>query len=324
MTSRDDAAARASWLARLGALGDLTRLRLLRLLERRELGVGELAKATRLPQSTVSRHLKVLFEASLVQKRNEGTATMYALRGDGGDADARAVWALTRERLGRSPEFDEDDARLGEVLAERRTDSRTFFGRIGREWDALRGELFGDRFTGAAMLGLLDPSLVVADLGCGTGEATELIAPFVARVVGIDREPSMLAAARSRMQAAPGGGAAVEFREGDLMAIPAAKGEFDAALLMLVLHHLPDARGALREIRRIIKPGGTLLVVDMVAHAREEYRMTMGHQHLGFSEADLSGLSAAAGFDGIRYRRLRAATDRKGPGLFAAALRANR
>ena len=320
MTSRDDAAARDAWLARLGALGDLTRLRLLRLLERQELGVGELAKATRLPQSTVSRHLKVLFEASLVQKRSEGTATMYALPNDGVDGDARAVWALTRERLGTSPEFDEDDARLGEVLSERRTDSRTFFGRLGREWDALRGELFGDRFTGASMLGLLDPSWIVADFGCGTGEATELLAPFVAKVVGFDREPSMLVAATGRMAGATN----VEFREGDLVGLPAAAGEFDAGVLMLVLHHLPDAGKALREMRRTLRPGGTLLVVDMVAHGHEEYRMTMGHQHLGFSESDMSGLSESAGFASVRYRRLRAATDRKGPGLFAAALRTNR
>jgi SAM-dependent methyltransferase len=320
MSARDDAAAREVWLSRLGALGDVTRLRLLRLLERRELGVGELAKATRLPQSTVSRHLKVLFDAALLQKRSEGTATMYALPADGVDLDARAVWSLTRERLGMSPEFDEDDARLAEVLSERKTDSRTFFGRLGREWDALREDLFGDRFTGASLLGLLDPSIVVADFGCGTGEASELLAPFVAKVVGIDREPSMLAAAKARLA----GVTNVDFREGDLLDLPAKSAEFDAGVLMLVLHHLPDAIGALRDMRRTLRPDGVLLVVDMVAHGHEEYRMTMGHQHLGFSEADLSRLGREAGFGSVRYRRLRAATDRKGPGLFAAALRAKR
>jgi SAM-dependent methyltransferase len=317
MPKRNDAAARDAWLARLSALGDLTRLRLLRLLERQELGVGELARATRLPQSTVSRHLKILFEAAFVAKRNEGTTTLYVVPKDGVDAEARAVWALTRERLGTSPEFDEDDARLNEVLAERRMDSRTFFGRIGREWDTLRDELFGDRFTGAAMLGLVDPSWMIADFGCGTGEATELLAPFAAKVVGFDREPSMLVAAKARMA----GAANVEFREGDLLALPAKAGEFDAAVLMLVLHHVSGVGPVLTEIRRTLRKGGVLLVVDMVAHGHEDYRLTMGHQHLGFSEADLSAAAKAAGFASVRYRRLRAATDRKGPGLFAAALR---
>lgn len=318
MTARDPAVSRDAWLARLGALGDVTRLRMLRLLERNELGVGELAKATRLPQSTVSRHLKILFEAALVQKRSEGTATLYVLPTEGVDGDARAVWSLTRERLGRSPEFDEDDARLAEVLAERKMDSRTFFGRLGREWDALRDELFGDRVTATSLVGLIDPAWVVADIGCGTGEASELIAPFARRVVGIDREPSMLVAARARLT----GSDNVEFREGDAAALPAKDGEFDAAVLMLVLHHLPDPSRALAEIRRTLRRGGVLLVVDMVAHGHDEYRTTMGHQHLGFVEGDMQRLAAEAGFASVRYRRLRADTERKGPGLFAARMEA--
>jgi ArsR family transcriptional regulator len=314
---RDDATIRDGWLTRLGTLGDVTRLRLLRLLEKQELGVGELARATRLPQSTVSRHLKTLFDAALVQKRSEGTATLYLLPSDGVDPDAAALWRMTRDRLGADPEFDEDDARLAEVLAERRTDSRAFFGRVGRDWDRMRGDLFGERFTGSALLGLLEPSWVVADLGCGTGEATELLAPFVRRVVAIDREPSMLEAARARLAAVGD----VEFREGELQKLPAKNGEFDAAVAMLVLHHVADIRAALAEMRRVVKREGVVLVVDMTAHGHEEFRLTMGHQHLGFSEADLSSAGRDVGFASIRYRRLRAETDRKGPGIFAAALR---
>ncbi len=317
MPRHDDTPARDAWLARLGTLGDLTRLRLLRLLEKQELGVGELARATRLPQSTVSRHLKMLFEAALVQKRNEGTATLYVLPAGGVDADAQSLWALTRDRLGASPEFDEDDARLIEVLSERRADSRAFFGRVGREWDRLRGELFGERCTGAALLGLLDPNWIVADIGCGTGEATELLAPFAAKVVAIDREQSMLVAARARL----GDFDNVDFREGDLNALPAKAGEFHAAVAMLVLHHVADVSAALREIARTLRPGGTLLFVDMVAHGHQEFRLTMGHQHLGFSETDVASLAKSSGFAPPRYRRLRAETERKGPGLFVAAMR---
>ncbi|MDZ4754909.1 MAG: metalloregulator ArsR/SmtB family transcription factor [Phycisphaerae bacterium] len=317
MARHDDTPARDAWLARLGTLGDLTRLRLLRLLEKQELGVGELARATRLPQSTVSRHLKMLFEAQFVQKRSEGTTTLYVHPQQGVDADALALWTLTRERLGANPEFDEDDARLSEVLAERRTDSRTFFGRVGREWDHLRDELFGQRCTGAALLGLFDPAWVVADIGSGTGEAAELMAPFVAKVIVIDREVAMLAAAKARL----GDFDNIEFREGDIAALPAKNNEFHAAIVMLVLHHLPHPAAALREIARTVRPGGTILVVDMVAHGRDEFRITMGHQHLGFGEADVAQLARSAGLQDCRYRRLRAETERKGPGLFAASMR---
>lgn len=317
MSGPVDDARRGRWLARLGTLGDLTRLRLLRLLERSELGVGELARATRLPQSTVSRHLKVLFEAELLDKRSEGTATLYRLPERGIDPDAAELWRLTRERLGASLDFDEDDARLAEVLAERRTDSRAFFGRIGGAWDRLREELFGDRFAAPALLGLLDSDWTVADIGCGTGEASELLAPCVKGVVAIDREASMLDAAKARLADCGN----VEFRQGDIGRLPARNGEFDAAILVLVLHHLDDPVASLREIGRVLTPRGRLLVVDMVAHGHEDYRTTMGHVHLGFAEQSMLAHAKAAGFSSMRWRRLRAATDRKGPGLFAATLR---
>ncbi|MFO0827166.1 MAG: metalloregulator ArsR/SmtB family transcription factor [Phycisphaerales bacterium] len=317
MASPSDNGARESWLARLGTLGDLTRLRVLRLLERQELGVGELSRAMRMPQSSVSRHLKALFDAGFVQKRSEGTATLYVLHAAALDPDARSLWQLTRGHLGSCVDFDEDDARLAEVLSERRTDSRTFFGQIGGRWDRLRDELFGDRFTAPALLALLDASCVVADVGCGTGEATELLAPFVAKVVAIDRERAMLDAARRRMSDATN----VEFREGDLARLPAKAGEFDAAIAMLVLHHVEDVEGALRELGRIVRSGGAVVVVDMVAHGHAEFRVTMGHQHLGFSETDLARAAKAAGLKPPRYRRLRVDTERKGPGLFAASFR---
>lgn len=317
MADAADSDGRATWLARLGTLGDVARLRILRLLERQELGVGELARATRMPQSTVSRHLKALFEAGLVQKRSEGTATLFVLRTAALDADCRALWQLTRGHLGSSIEFDEDDARLIEVVSERRTDSRTFFGRLGGQWDEVRGELFGDRFTAAGLLSLVDPSWKVADIGCGTGEAAELIAPFVTTVVAIDRERSMLEVARARL----GDAANVEFREGDVAALPARDGEFDAALLLLVLHHIEDIGSALAEVCRTLVSRGTLVVIDMVAHGHEEFRATMGHQHLGFTERDLARAAKAAGFAPPRYRRLRVDTERRGPGLFAASLR---
>ena len=162
------------WLQALAQLGDLARVRLLWLVELAELGVGvgELATAAQLPQSTVSRHLKALQEHGWIVKRLEGTSSYYRLRQEL-DPDLRRLWETTRDRVAEGPAFADDEARLTEVLSNRRTDSQAFFGRIGGEWHELRRELFGTGFGAEAMLGLLDPDCVIGDLGCGTGDVTE-------------------------------------------------------------------------------------------------------------------------------------------------------
>lgn len=309
-----DPNARERWLSWLGTLGDLARLRMLRVLEREELGVGELARALQLPQSTVSRHLKPLFEQGWVVKRSEGTQSLYRLLPAQLPGDMQALWKLSIEHLGDSPTYEEDDTRLAEVIASRRVDSRTFFGRIGGDWDDLRRQLFGEAFGADALLALLPPRATVADLGCGTGDAAERLAHYVGRVIAIDREPSMLEAARRRLSRH----ANIEFRQGDLMAPPLKAGEVDLAVLMLVLHHIDDPGRVLSGAARSLAQGGRLLVVDMVQHDRTSYQHTMGHRHLGFSEAALRQMASEAGLSLARYTRLRPDTEGKGPGLFAA------
>jgi SAM-dependent methyltransferase len=304
-------------LNRLTTLSDMARLRMLRLLECEELSVGELASALQLPQSTVSRHLKVLHESGWLAKRTVGTASFYQLDGTRLDPPASALWQVASTQLGRSPTLDEDDLRLREVLAARRIDSRAFFGRIGGEWDELRQTLYGQDFTAFALLGLLDERWVVADIGCGTGNATDLLAPLVKSVIAIDREPAMLDAARKRLA----GRRNVEFRQGDLSDLPVRSGEIDTAVAMLVMHHVPDPQDAVKEIARATKRGGVLLVVDMIAHDREEYRHTMGHVHLGFSERQVQRWARVAGLAAPRYLRLPPDPAGKGPMLFAAAMR---
>ena len=161
---------------RLHALSDMLRLRMLRLLESNELSVGEVAKVFQLPQSTVSRHLTTLAKAGWLVKRQMGTATFYSLTLDDLDRDARGVWVVVRDQIAGGPETEEDDHRLEGVLAERRMDSVSFFGRVGGEWDAIRNELFGERLTALGLLSLLHADWTVADIGCGTGNAAELLA----------------------------------------------------------------------------------------------------------------------------------------------------
>ncbi|MAD78829.1 MAG: ArsR family transcriptional regulator [Planctomycetaceae bacterium] len=304
------------WLATLAQLGDLARVRLLRLVEQAELGVGELAAAAQLPQSTVSRHLKALHEHGWIIKRSEGAASFYRLLPQSLDPDLQRLWENTRDRVAGGPGFADDAARLSEVLASRRSDSQVFFGRVGGEWHEMRQELFGMGFGPEAMLGLLDPDWVVADLGCGTGDAAERIAPVVREVIAVDREPAMLQACRKRL----GSRGNIRFVEAELLSLPLDTGSLDAAVIMLVLHHLPDPVAVLTEVSRVLRPGGRVLVVDMVSHEREEYRHDMGHQHLGFEESVVRGWTTTAGFDRSTWRRLRPSPGGRGPGLFAAGL----
>ena len=307
-------------LARFSTLSDLARLRILRLLEQQELSVGELARAVQLPQSTVSRHLKHLLDEAWIARRAAGTASLYRLAPDQLAEPARALWDLTRAQIsgGALSTFDEDSHRLESVLAERRTDSREFFGHLGGEWNELRRELFGPMFTGEALLGLLDRRWIVADLGCGTGDAAEMLAPVVKKVIAIDREPAMLDAARRRLGAFRN----VEFRPGDLARLPLKAGEVHAAMMLLVLIYCAEPTRVLAECARTIKPGaGGLLVVDLISHDRQSYRHTMGHQHLGFDRKQIEKWAKAAGFRDVSYRRLRPDPSSKGPGLFAAMMR---
>jgi len=302
---------RWSGLAQL--VGDPVRLRVIRLLEREELGVGELARILQLPQSTVSRHLKALLDASWVERRNQGTAGLYRVEPARLDETAASLWAIARKQVDAA-QATSDEARLAALLADRRTDSRAFFGRVGGEWNALRRELFGTAFASEAMLSLLDPAWTVADLGCGTGDVAEQLAPLVKRVIAVDREPLMIDAGRKRLAAHRN----VLFRLGELIKLPIRAGEIDAAVMMLVLHHLPKPEEALREAARALTPGGRVLVVDMVRHDRELYARTMGHQHLGFEESDGRAWARHASLSLARWRTLHPAADAKGPGLFAA------
>ena len=315
-TSRDQGPSErpAEWLATLSLLGDVARVRLLRLVEQAELGVGELAIASQLPQSTVSRHLKALHEHGWIVKRVEGTASFYRLLPKALDADLRQLWETTRDRVIASPVFTDDANRLEQVLASRRGDSQAFFGRIGGEWHEMRRELFGTGFGPEAMLGLMDPDWVIADLGCGTGDVSQRLAPIVRKVIAVDREPTMIEACRKRLGESEG----IEFVEADLTKLPFEDASLDAAVIMLVLHHVEEPLDVIRETSRVLRPGGRALIVDMVQHERDDYRHDMGHLHLGFNEETVREWSGRAGFDRATWRRLPSSPEGKGPGLFSA------
>ncbi|MBM4112608.1 MAG: metalloregulator ArsR/SmtB family transcription factor [Phycisphaerae bacterium] len=312
MASRTESGA-SKWSAWVALVGDTLRRRLLRILEQDELGVGEMAKVLQLPQSTVSRHLKALLDARWIARRNRGTAGLYRLDPESLPAGAAALWSLAREQID-AMQLAADEARLASVLAERRVDSRTFFGRVGGEWDSLRRELFGTAFSAEALLSIVDPQWTVADLGCGTGDAAEHLAPLVRRVIAVDREPTMLDAAKRRLA----GHRNIVFRQGALDSLPLKAGEADLAVVMLVMHHLEHPEQAVGECARVLAMQGRLLVVDMVKHDRAAFARTMGHRHLGFTEAETRAWARGTKLQLRRWRMLRADPHGKGPPLFAA------
>ena len=200
------------------------------------------------------------------------------------------------------------------VLTRRRAKSQEFFASAAGGWDRLRSDLFGDTFFLWAVLGLIDPTLVVGDLGCGTGQLTETVAPYVRRVIAVDGSADMLDAARQRV----GDARNVDLRQGDLESLPIDGGELDAAMLSLVLHYSPAPARALAEVGRVVRKGGRVLVVDMLPHDRQEYQQQMGHVWLGFSDKQISRFLTGAGFGDVRVRMLPADPDARGPALFAA------
>jgi SAM-dependent methyltransferase len=297
---------------RMVELADATRSRLLAALERQELTVGELATALQLPQSTVSRHLKILADQAWVASRAEGASRWYR-RNPLLDADMLALWELVRGALSQTPAAMQDAARVDAVLAARRTQSQAFFATASAEWDALRAELFGVRADLSAALSLLDPGLIVGDLGCGTGLLAASLAPHVAHVHAIDASPAMLATASSRLTGARN----VTVAEGTLEDLPLPDGTLDVAILMLVLHHVADPGRALKEVHRVLRPNGRLLITDMRIHAHERYREQMGHIWLGFDGGSLDGWLRDAGFVGSRYVPLPVEPGATGPALFS-------
>jgi ubiquinone/menaquinone biosynthesis C-methylase UbiE/DNA-binding HxlR family transcriptional regulator len=302
-------------LERLSALGDETRTRILALLERSELTVTELASVLQASQPTVSRHLKTLAAEGWVEARAEGRNRHYRLSPEL-DEPARALWRIVREQVGAGGIYAEDTERARAVLERRRLRSAEFFADAAERWDEVREQIFGSSANLVPMLGLVQQDWVVADLGVGTGALAQTLAPFAARVIGVDRSDRMLEAATLRL--APYHN--VELRKGELERLPLRDGELDLAVLGLVLHYVVDPAAVLAEVRRALKPGGRLILLDMRAHDRgPTYAEEMGHVWPGFDTERMSGWLRDAGFRSVRVVPLPPARDASGPLLFLAS-----
>lgn len=295
----------------ISALDDPTRLRLLRLLARMELAVGELADVLDQSQPRISRHVRILTEAGLVEKRKEGSWVFLRAAGHGGAEAGETMAASTESLLAAAEREDpafaatckDDRERLAAIRAAREEIAEKFFARHAEEWDALRSLHSPDGAVEAELTRLLgvtdahdDPAPLghLLDIGTGTGRMAELYAPGAAHVTAIDKSPEMLRIARARLQHLPP--ARLSLLQGDFLSLPFDDASFDTVLFHQVLHYAQAPERALAEAARVTKAGGTIAIVDFAAHAREDLRSEQAHARLGFTDAQMAALLTGAGF----------------------------
>lgn len=281
-------------------LGDLTRLRILALLRKQELSVAELCEVLQVSQPAVSGHLALLRSEGLVRARRQGRKSFYSLPPEQKEADAR-LSAAALLLLEESGEADRDPERLRKVIERRKRETRAHFNRMagrlggapcpGRGWPAV-----------GPLLARLLPPVVIADLGCGEGWLSQLLAERAQRVIAVDLSPKMVAFAAQ--EAKKRNFANLEFRVGDLQNPPIPPESVDIAVLSQALHHAPNPEEAATAAFRILRPGGLLVILDLCEHSFEEARTLYGDYWLGFSEGDLEKWLAFSGFGEIRIQPL--------------------
>ncbi len=309
---------------------DSTRIRILALLEREELAVQELTTVLGMAQSRVSRHLGILREAGLLRDRREGTYVFYRFAPPKSGA-WRDAWELARRELPGDPAADRDAAALVRVVEARASRILTFFDSVGPKWDAMRKVFNDDALRARAIAHLAPREWTVCDVGTGTGILAKEVARLGLRVIAVDHSSRMLEAARASLASDGasdtdarhrGALAAVELRRGEAQALPLADGEVNAALAHMVLHYLPQPAEALREMARVVKPGGVVVVVDFVPHEAEWMREKLGVLWLGFSSDEIVRWLVEAGLEDVRVEHFASPSPARDlPSTFLASAR---
>ena len=286
----------------LKAAGEETRLRVLALLAEAELTVSDLTDILRQSQPRISRHLKLLVEAGLVERFREGTWAFFRLAEHGAGADvARALI----ERLEPGDQtVRRDHERLASVRQARAAAAQAYFRAHAAEWDRIRKLHVADEAVEEAIRAALSekPFQSLLDLGTGTGRMLEMFGPDIERGLGLDLSLDMLLLARDRLERA--GLRNCSVRQGDIYDLPLANGSFDVVILHQVLHFLDDGARAIREAARVLRPGGRLLVVDFAPHEQEFLREQFAHRRLGFAPDTVTQWITASGLEPVMHKSL--------------------
>jgi len=288
--------------AALKAAGEETRLRVLALLAEAELTVSDLTDILRQSQPRISRHLKLLVEAGLIERFREGTWAFFRLAEHGGGAEL--AHALLDKLNHADPVIARDRERLASVRQARSAAAQAYFRSHAVEWDRIRKLHVADDAVEAAITDALAGTTFrsLLDLGTGTGRMLELFAPQIERGLGLDLSLDMLLLARDRLERA--GFKHCSVRQGDLYDLPLANDSFDVVILHQVLHFLDDGGRAIREAARVLRPGGRLLVVDFAPHEQEFLREQFAHRRLGFAAETVTQWMAASGLEPVMQKSL--------------------
>jgi ubiquinone/menaquinone biosynthesis C-methylase UbiE len=282
----------------LKALADPLRLRVLAAVAEEELTVGEVQEVVDSVQSSVSRNLAILREAGFVQDRKEGTSVYFSVRRNMPEP-AGELFRSLQSRLAEIPEVKLDQARLQECRRRRLRKSESYFESVAGDWERIRKSYFDDRVTSLSIEKLLPRDLTLADIGCGTGSLTFELARFARKVIGVDSSHEMLR--RARATAKERDLENVEFRQGDALELPLPSRSVDAAFCVMVLHFLADPARAIAGLCRITRPGGSVILVDLVQHKQEWMREQMAHQWLGFDRPAIERWFRQAGANAVDY-----------------------
>lgn len=282
----------------LKALADPLRLRILAAVSEEELTVGEVQEVVDSVQSSVSRNLAILRDAGFVQDRKEGTSVYFSVRPKMPEP-TRELFKSVQARIAHIPEVQRDRGRLAACRRRRLRRSQSYFESVAGDWERIRKSYFDDRVTSLAIEKLLPRNLALADIGCGTGSLTFELARFARKVIGVDLSGEMLRRALSLAKEREVGN--VEFRQGDALKLPLQTDSVDAAFCVMVLHFLPDPERAIAGLCRIVRPGGSVILVDLVEHKQEWMREQMAHRWLGFDRRAIDRWFRAAGVPSIEY-----------------------
>jgi len=300
----------------LKAAGETTRLRILALIGEAELTVSDLTEILRQSQPRISRHLRLLAEAGLVERFREGAWAFFRFAERGGSAE------IARDLVARldpaDPTVARDRERLAAVRAARATAAQSYFRRHAAEWDRIRKLHVADAAVEKAIRAALAdrPFRSLLDLGTGTGRMLELFGPEIERGLGLDLSREMLALARARLDRA--GLKHCSVRQGDIYDLAVPKDSFDVVIIHQVLHFLDDSARAIAEAARVLRPQGRLLVIDFAPHDLEFLREEHAHRRLGFAPEAVTAWLGAAGLDVIAQTTL--APERPSDGKIAVSL----
>lgn len=261
----------------LKALADPTRIRLANILFFHELSVNEIVTVMEMGQSRISRHLKLLTDAGLLKCRRDGVWAFYSVADKG---DGKKIMNALSPVMILDTVLEADLKKTDRVIEKKKKHTANFFDNVATQWEGMKKELLGDFDLNAAITELMENSKTGLDLGCGTGELLCRMGPYAEKMIGVDCSPEMLGEAETRLRK---NGLLADLRLGELEHLPMRDNEADLAVISMVLHHLTNPEEGIREVSRILQPGGVFIFAEFAKHKMEALRTEYGDRWLGFN-----------------------------------------